>query len=125
MSRFAGLAVLALALQGCVLGYGGCKFTEPVKTSLTGHVRFKEFRDNNRLDRAPILQLDRTEYVYAPSLGDQCRSMLEIQLMPLTDLPDNIAEGAHVRVQGSIVQASQNDQHTRFVFNMATIQLMK
>jgi hypothetical protein len=117
--------VSAAALQGCVLGYGGCKLTDPVKTSLTGHVHFRDYRDETTFDRAPILVLDRTEYIYAPAAGKQCQSAMEMQLLPLTDLPDNIAEGAHVRVQGSIVQANQRGQRTRYVFNMATVQLLK
>ncbi len=119
------LLLSAACLSGCVMGYGRCLFTDPVKTSLSGRVHFREFRDDNTLDRAPILTLDRTEYIYAPSLGKQCRSVLEVQLMPLTDLPDNIADGAHVRVEGSIVLANQRGQHTAFVINVATVQLVK
>lgn len=112
-------------LQGCVLGYGHCKLTDPVTTSLVGHVHFRDYRDETTFDRAPILTLDRTEYIYAPALGKQCASAGEMQLMPLADLPDNIAEGAHVRVRGTIVQANQRGQHTRFVFNVATVELIK
>jgi hypothetical protein len=123
--RLLVIMLVLVSLQGCVLGYGRCKFTAPVKTSLTGHLHFREYRDDNTLDRAPILTLDKTEYIYAPSLGKQCQSVLELQLQPLTDLPDNIADGAHVTVQGTIVQANQRGQHTRFVFSVATVQLLK
>lgn len=118
------LALALLSLQGCVIGYGRCKLTDPVRTSLTGHVHFRKF-DGNRLVRTPILVLDQMTYVYLPSNGKQCQAADEVQLVPLTDLPDEIAEGAHVTVEGSLTPASQDWQHTRFVFNLATIRLIK
>lgn len=119
------IGMVFFGLQGCVLGYGGCKLTDPVKTTLSGRVHFRDFRDDGGLDRAPILTLDRTEYIYSPGVGRQCRPALDMQLIPLTDLPDNIVAGAHVRVVGSIAQASQRGQHTAFVFNVTTVQLIK
>ncbi|MBS0397421.1 MAG: hypothetical protein JSR95_01955 [Proteobacteria bacterium] len=118
------LVLIVLALQGCVIGYGRCKLTDPVRSSLTGHVHFRKY-DGKRFDRAPILVLDRMAYVYVPSHGKQCLAADEVQLVPLTDLPDEIAEGAHVMVEGSLTLASQDWQHTRFVFNLATIRLIK
>lgn len=123
--KSAALSLAVLALQGCVLGYGRCKLTEPVRSSLSGHVHFREYRDEGRIDRAPILSLDRTEYIYVSSIGKQCQSANEVQLIPVGDLPDDIAEGAHVTTEGSLVLASQSGQHTRFVFNVATIRLVK
>lgn len=124
MRKFFLLAMMATALQGCVLGYGRCKLTEPVHTSLTGHVHFREY-NGSRFDRAPILLLERTEYIYVSSRGKQCQAADEVQLVPVGDLPDDIAEGAHVTVEGSLVLASRADQHTRFVFNVGTIRLVK
>jgi hypothetical protein len=118
------LVLLVLALQGCVIGYGRCKLTDPVRSSLTGHVHFRNY-EGKRFDRAPILKLDRTAYIYVSSRGKQCQAADEVQLVPLTDLPDDIAEGAHVAVEGSLTLASQDWQHTRFVFNLATIRLIK
>ena len=119
------LPILAVSMSGCVLGYGRCKFLEPVKTSLTGRVYYRDFRSAERFDRAPILVLDQTEYIYAPAQSKQCLSAHEVQLIPLGDLPDEVAEKAHVVVKGSLVEASQNHQHTRFVFNVAAVRLIK
>lgn len=124
LARLLPVLLVILGLQGCVLGYGRCKFTEPVRTSLTGHVHFREY-NGERFDRAPILVLDRTEYVYVSSRGKQCQAATEVQLIPMGDLPDDIAEGAHVVAEGSLVLANQLEQHTRFVFNLGTIRLIK
>ena len=119
------LPLLTVSLSGCVLGYGHCKFLEPVKTSLTGRVMYRDYRDEERFDRAPILVLDRTEYIYAPAPGKQCVSANEVQLIPVGDLPDDVADKAHVVVEGTLVVATQSHQHTRFVFNVATVRLIK
>jgi len=124
MRKFFVFAMMTAALQGCVLGYGRCKLTEPVRTSLSGHVHFREY-NGARFDRAPILVLDRTEYIYVSSRSKQCQAADEVQLIPMGDLPDDIAEGAHVTVEGSLVLASHADQHTRFVLNVGTIRLIK
>ena len=115
----------AAALSGCVLGYGRCLFLEPVKSTLGGTVHFREFPANNYIDRVPILTLDRTEYVYNPAQSKQCRSADEVQLAPLVDLPNEIGENAHVVVEGSLVDATQTHQHTRFVLNVASVHLSK
>jgi hypothetical protein len=120
------LAVIATtSLSGCVLGYGRCLFLEPVKVSLSGTVHFREFPATNYIDRVPILSLDRTEYVYNPAQSKQCRSAEELQLAPLVDLPNDIGENAHVAVEGTLVDATQAHQHTRFVLNVASIHLTK
>jgi len=119
------LALIAITpLSGCVLGYGRCLFLEPVKVSLSGTVHFREFPATNYIDRVPILSLDRTEYVYNPAQSRQCRSANEVQLAPLVDLPNEIADKAHVVVEGSLVDATQAHQHTRFVLNVASIHLV-
>ncbi len=119
------LPLLTVSMTGCVLGYGHCKFLEPVKSSLTGRVYFREYRDDQRFDRAPILLLDRTEYIYVPAPGKQCVSAHELQLIPVGDLPDEVADKAHVVVEGTLVAATQSHQHTRFVFNVASVRLIK
>ena len=120
------LVLIAIApLSGCVLGYGRCLFLEPIKVSLTGTVHFREFPATNYIDRVPILSLDRTEYVYNPALSKQCRSANEVQLAPLVDLPDDVGENAHVIAEGSLVDATQPHQHTRFVLNVASVHLLK
>ena len=119
------LPLLTMAMSGCVLGYGHCKFLEPVKTSLTGRVYFREYHDEQRFDRAPILVLDRTEYIYAPAPGKQCVPAHELQLIPVGDLPDEVADKAHVVVEGTLVAATQSHQHTHFVFNVASVRLIK
>ena len=120
------LALIATtSLSGCVLGYGRCLFLEPVKVSLSGTVHFREFPATNYIDRVPILTLDRTEYVYNPAQSKQCRSADDLQLAPLVDLPVDIGENAHVIVDGTLVDATQAHQHTRFVLNVASIHLTK
>jgi hypothetical protein len=120
------LALLSImALSGCVLGYGRCLFLEPVKSSLAGTVHFREFPADNYIDRVPVLTLDRTEYIYNPAQSRQCRSAHEVQLAPIADLPEDIAENAHVVVEGALVDATQAHQHTRFVLNVASIRMIK
>ena len=125
--RFPKLAAIAamLPLSGCVLGHGRCLFLEPLKSSLTGTVHFREFPVKNFFDRVPILTLDRTEYVYNPAQSKQCQTAREVQLVPIADLPDSIADNARVVVEGSLVDATQEHQHTRFVLNVASIRLVK
>ena len=43
---------------------------------------YREYRDEQRFDRAPILVLDRTEYIYAPAPGKQCVSANEAAIDP-------------------------------------------
>jgi len=125
--RFPRISAIAaiLPLAGCVLGHGRCLFLAPLKSSLTGTVHFREFPAKNFIDRAPILSLDRTEYVYNPAQSRQCQSAEEVQLVPIADLPDTIGDNAHVVVEGSLVDATQDHQHTRFVLNVASIRLVK
>ena len=120
------LTIVALAsLSGCVLGHGRCLFLAPLKSSLTGTVHFRQFPAEHYIDRVPILSLDRTEYVYNPAQSRQCQSAHEVQLVPIADLPDDIGENAHVVAEGTLVDATQNRQHTRFVLNVASVHLVK
>ena len=124
ISRLSPLLAVT-ALSGCVLGYGRCLFLEPVKSTLTGTVHFRDFPATNYIDRVPILTLDRTEYVYNPAQSKQCRSAEEVQLAPLVDLPSDIGENAHVMAEGTLVDATQTHQHTKFVLNVASVHLVK
>jgi hypothetical protein len=114
-------AMLGAMLSGCVLGSGPCLLQEPLKATLKGEVHFRSYPSGDGIDHVPILTLDRTAYVYAPSLSHQCVSATELQLVGWSELPPDIPEGTHVEVEGSLFQAASMHQHTTFLINVRTI----
>jgi hypothetical protein len=116
------LRVLLLAAvagqSGCVLGYGHCLFLQPVKVSLAGKVRFRDFPAADGVDNVPLLVLDRTEYVYDPALNHSCQPMDELQLAGVTQFPADVVENTRVTADGSLIAATTARQHTRFVLEV-------
>ncbi|HEV7611275.1 MAG TPA: hypothetical protein VGO37_05320 [Steroidobacteraceae bacterium] len=110
-----------LGLSGCVVGYGPCLFLQPVKISLTGHVRFRDYPSPEGVEHVPILALDRTAYVYAPALSTHCLPANDAQLEGVSEFPQNIIENSHVSVDGVLFPAGSDRQHTPFVMKVATI----
>jgi hypothetical protein len=88
-----------LGLSGCVIGYGPCLFQQPVKNNLT----------------------DRTAYVYAPAQSHLCLPANDVQLVGVSEFPQNVIENSHVSVDGVLFQAGSGRQHTPFVMNVTTI----
>jgi hypothetical protein len=110
-----------LALSGCVMGYGPCLFQQPVKNTLTGHVHFRQYPNADGMDNVPVLALDRTAYVYAPAQSHLCLPANEVQLVGVSEFPQNVIENSHVSVDGVLFQAGSGRQHTDFVMNVTTI----
>jgi hypothetical protein len=109
------------ALSGCVVGYGHCLWLQPVKSELTGRVHFRDYPAADGVDNVPVLVLDRTAYVYVPTLSHLCLSADEVQLVGVSEFPRNIGENSRVSVVGSLFQAASARQHTPFLMNVVTI----
>jgi len=110
-----------LALTGCVHGYGGCLFTQPVKHTLTGRVHFRSYPAPDGVDNVPVLVLDRTAYLYSPAQSFLCLPADEVQLAGVSEFPQNVVENTHVSVQGRLFAATSIHQHTRFVMDVITL----
>jgi len=120
MSRLLVL-VICLAFVGCVHGYGGCLFVQPVKHTLTGRVHFRSYPGADGIDNVPILVLDHTAYVYSPAQSFLCQPADELQLTGISEFPQNIVENSHVSVQGALFAAVSSRQHTRFMMDVITL----
>jgi hypothetical protein len=110
-----------LGLSGCVVGYGHCLFVEPVKNTLTGHVHFRNYPAADGMDNVPVLALDTTAYIYSPAHSHQCLSANDVQLVGVAEFPQEIIEGSHVTVNGSLFEAGTARQHTTFLVNVISI----
>jgi hypothetical protein len=115
------LCALSAGLPGCVVGYGPCLFQQPVKISLTGHVHFRDYPSGEGIDNVPVLALDRTAYVYAPAQSHFCMPANDVQLVGVSEFPQNVIENSHVSVDGVLFQAASGRQHTPFLINVTTI----
>ena len=118
--RAATLA-MCLGLPGCVIGYGRCLFQQPVKNTLSGHVHFRDYQGSEGIDNVPVLALDRTAYVYAPAQSHHCLPANDVQLVGVSEFPQNVIENSHVSVDGVLFQAASGRQHTPFVMSVTTI----
>ena len=110
-----------LGMSGCVIGYGPCLFQQPVKNTLTGRVHFRDYPSADGMDNVPVLALDRTAHIYAPAQSHQCLAANDVQLIGVSEFPQNVIENSHVSVAGVLFQASTARQHTPFVMNVTTI----
>ena len=119
MSRF-WILIAVVALSGCVHGVG-CLFVQPIKHTLTGRIHFKSYPAPDGMDNVPILVLDHTAYVYSPARSYQCVSATDMQLVGVSEFPENIIEGLHVSVQGSLFEATSAHEYTRFLVNVTTL----
>jgi hypothetical protein len=114
------IALVALSVSGCVAGRR-CLFIEPLKSSLTGRLHFRDFSAPDGVDHVPVLALDQTVYVYAPAHSHSCLPVNDVQLVGWSEFPPDIAEGAHIVVDGSLFEAASPHQHTGFLINVNTI----
>ena len=112
---------LCLSVQGCVSGYGGCLFVAPVKHTLTGQVHFRSYPAPDGIDNVPILVLDHTAYIYSPAQSFSCQPADELQLVGISEFPQNVVENSHVNVQGKLFGATSSHDHTRFLMNVITL----
>ena len=110
----------SLALSGCVAGRR-CLFIEPLKSSLTGRMHFRDYGAPDGIDHVPVLALDQTAYVYAPAHSRNCLPVNDLQLVGWSEFPPDIAENAHIVVEGSLFEAASPHQHTGFLMNVNTI----
>ncbi len=110
-----------LTAVGCVHGYGACLFTEPVKHTLTGRVKFRSYPTADGVDSVPILVLDRTAYLYSPAQSFQCQAADELQLVGVSEFPRNVVDNSHVSVEGKLFGATSARDHTRFLMNVVTL----
>lgn len=121
MSIYRVLIVTAvMALSGCVHGVG-CLLLQPVKHTLTGRIHFRSFPAADGVDNVPLLVLDRTAYLYAPAHSYQCLSATDVQLVGVSEFPQNIIEGTHVSVEGTLFESTAAHQYTRFLMNVTTL----
>jgi hypothetical protein len=111
---------VAVASSGCVHGVG-CLFLQPVKHTLTGRIHFRSYPAGDGVDNVPLLALDSTAYLYAPAHSYQCLSATDLQLVGVSEFPENIIEGSRVSVTGSIFEGTTAHQHTRFLLNVTTL----
>jgi hypothetical protein len=110
-----------LGLSGCVVGYGPCLLQQPVKNTLTGHVHFRDYPNADGMDNVPVLVVDQTAYVYAPAQSIHCLPANDVQLVGVSEFPENVIENSHVSVVGKLFQAGSGRQHTPFLMNVITI----
>jgi hypothetical protein len=115
-------AACSFALSGCVVGSGPCLWLAPVKHTFSGTVHFRDFPAANGVDNVPLLTLDNTAYIYTPNHRHQCLAANDVQLIGVSEFPDNVGENSHVRVRGSVSEAASADQYTRFSINVLSIQ---
>jgi hypothetical protein len=109
-----------VVLSGCVHG-SGCLFLQPIKHTLTGRIHFRSFPAPDGMDTVPVLVLDRTAYVYSPAHSYQCMSATDVQLVGVSEFPENIIENSHVTVQGSLFESTSAHQYTRFLMNVTML----
>ncbi len=114
-------AALSLGLSGCVVGSGPCLWLAPVKHTFSGVVHFKDYPAANGVDNVPVLTLDETAYVYTPNHRHQCLAANDVQLIGVSEFPDNVGENSHVKVKGSISEAASAGQYTRFSVEVQSI----
>jgi hypothetical protein len=112
---------ICLVCAGCVPGYGGCLFMAPVKHTLTGRVHFRSYPAGDGIDNVPVLALDRTAYLYSPSQSFSCLAADELQLVGVSEFPQNVVENSLVSVNGTLFGAASGHEHTRFLMNVITL----
>ncbi len=112
---------ISFAAVGCVHGYGGCLWTQPVKHTLAGRVHFRSYPTPEGVDNVPVLTLDHEIYVYSPAQSFMCQSTDQLQLVGIAEFPENVVEGSHVSVQGRLFAGTSSHDHTNFLMNVITL----
>jgi hypothetical protein len=109
-----------MVLSGCVVGSGPCLWLQ-VKHTFTGHLHFREFPTAEGIDTAPILVLDKTEYIYAPPQSLQCVAANDVQLVGVSEFPRDVGENSHVTVEGKVLQGVGTGQYTPLVIKVISV----
>ena len=112
---------ISFAAAGCVHGYGGCLWTQPVKHTLSGRVHFRSYPTADGVDNVPVLTLDHEVYVYSPAQSFMCQSADQLQLVGISEFPENVVEDSHVSVQGKLYAGTSSHDHTNFLMNVITV----
>jgi hypothetical protein len=110
-----------LAAAGCVHGYGGCLWTQPVKHTLSGRVHFRTYPTPDGVDNVPVLTLDHEVYIYSPAQSFMCQPADQLQLVGISDFPESVVEDSHVMVQGKLFAAVSSHDHTNYLMNVITL----
>jgi hypothetical protein len=111
---------LNMALSGCVVGSGPCLWLQS-KQAFSGHVHFREFPAADGIDTVPILELDKTQYVYTPSQSFQCLPLNDAQLVGVVEFPPDVGENSHIVVEGSVSQAVSGHEYTHFLIKVIAV----
>jgi hypothetical protein len=112
---------ISFAAVGCVNGYGGCLWTQPVKHTLSGRVHFRSYPTSDGVDNVPVLTLDHEIYVYSPAQSFMCQSTDQLQLVGVAEFPESVVEDSHVSVQGRLFAGTSSHDHTSFLMNVITL----
>jgi hypothetical protein len=112
---------ISLAAAGCVHGYGGCLWTQPVKHTLSGRVHFRSYPTPDGVDNVPVLTLDHEVYIYSPAQSFMCQPADQLQLVGISEFPESVVEDSHVMVQGRLFAAASSHDHTSFLMNVITL----
>lgn len=112
---------ICLIAAGCVHGYGGCLWTQPVKHTLSGRVHFRTYQTSEGVDNVPVLTLDHESYIYSPAQSFMCQSADELQLVGISEFPETVVDGSHVLVTGRLFAATSRHDHTPFLMNVITL----
>jgi hypothetical protein len=112
---------ISFVAAGCVHGYGGCLWTQPVKHTLSGRVHFRSYPTPDGVDNVPVLTLDHEIYVYSPAQSFMCQSTGQLQLVGISEFPENVVEDSHVSVQGRLFAGTSSHDHTSFLMNVITL----
>jgi hypothetical protein len=109
-----------MALSGCVVGSGPCLWLQ-AKHTFSGHVHFRDFPTKDGIDNVPILILDKTAYIYSPAQSFQCLPLNDVQLVGVSEFPQNVEENTHITVEGTVYQAVSPREYTHFLINVINI----
>jgi hypothetical protein len=112
---------ISFAAAGCVHGYGGCLWTQPVKHTLSGRVHFRSYPTSDGVDNVPVLTLDHEIYIYSPAQSFMCQSTDQLQLVGIAEFPESVVEDSHVSVQGRLFAGTSSHDHTNFLMNVITL----
>jgi hypothetical protein len=112
---------ICFAAVGCVHGYGGCLWTQPVKHTLSGRVHFHSYPTSDGIDNVPVLTLDHEIYIYSPAQSFMCQSTDQLQLVGVAEFPETVVEDSHVSVQGRLFAGTSSHDHTSFLMNVITL----
>jgi hypothetical protein len=119
--RILRLWVICISLAGCVHGYGGCLWVQPIKHTLSGRVHFRTYPTSEGIDNVPVLELDKMAYVYSPAQTFLCQPADEMQLEGVSEFPESVVENSRVSVQGKISTSVSAHDHTPFILHVITL----